>query len=153
MSEREPRFWTWRQDEERLMLESPEEAIGEAIDFHAEKHTPITETIRRYTPLAIYGYATMVAQTPDADYAVDHFMETLADEYGDPDGDTNDILTDEACATLKAAIEAAYEEAMKGVRIWSCEVIETKTYSTQDVEKVLREDEPEWFKDETEVRP
>lgn len=137
-------FWSCL-DPEQLSLESPEEAIVERFD--REDMDPLAVILAKRCPLTVKGYAPV-----DLDFdwveslserAVEMFEESINDEYGDPDGDSQiDTPKREA---LDVAIKAAFRAAVEGMRPWSCEVVETREYTAEQVEAILRAECPEWF--------
>lgn len=136
-------FWSCL-DPEQLSLESPEEAIEEVVDRVAADS--IQEAIAKVCPLTVKGYAP---NEMDMDWvaslserAVEHFEESIQDEYGDPDGDS---LIEKNKPALTKAIAAAFRAAVQGVTPWSCAVVETRVYTAAEVEAILREECPEWF--------
>lgn len=141
MSERqEPVFWSVI-EAERLSMETPEEAIVEAFEAMDEDERPRAMTVRGYAPTKIDGAGY-------ADGAVERFREALQEEYGDPDGDDLDIIPKEVEAVLLAEIGAAFEKAAAASRAWSCEVVETREYTAEQVEAIVREECPEYFEEE-----
>lgn len=141
---REAKFWT-ALDTEHLTLESPEEAVVEAFDYFYEKGVPILDMIKKHTPLEVRGFDSMIPCVFDAEYAAENFRESLYDEYGNPDGGPEDMLSDADYKKLIDSIQAAFDEATAKADIWACEKVETVVYSAEEVEAVLREEQPDWF--------
>lgn len=144
---KEAAFWS-ACDAETLTLESPTEAIHEYLDSMYDPKADILTTIARCCPLTVTGFAPVDVDerwiTSLAANAVERFVEHVEEEYGHPNGDVQQV-TDEKRDALEVAVRTAFLAAVKDLRPWLCKKVESRTYTAEDVEAILRADCPEWF--------
>jgi hypothetical protein len=116
-------FWG-AEDQERLTHDDMDEAIEEMLD--GAEPMPETITICRYTPMKVV--------MPDA---LEWVLETLDDEYGDPDDDytTPTDVMKEAAQKFLDVIEREYHT-------WACDMVEKREV---DVAAWVKEHRPNWL--------
>ncbi len=145
--EREPLFYTCDDDAESLTDTEPEEAVRCHLDAMLEpRMTPEQVLAALPKTITLYGYARTVLPptVPDPDDVLDNIMERIEeDEYGDPDGVSwEDRMDLPAVNGLKAKARELCEAIRLLYKPWSCEQV---TKEEVDVEKWIRENEPEWL--------
>lgn len=134
-------------DPEELSHESPEEALEEWFDYHAETGKTIRETLTEV--LKDGGTVTVVAydRKEITDKDVEHYIprtvedleEWVGEEYGDPNGDV-DLCTPEAKARLEGDLRKVIGRWMKeDLNVWQCEVRASRTYTFDEVLATLTE--------------
>lgn len=138
-------------DSERLKYTSPEEAIVElfvfeyGIDFEG---TLTDEEVAKHCPVTVLGHAPAVINYnyvySCAEGAVERFEESLSEDYGDPEGGYR-ILTDNARQDLTERLFGLFSDAVKTVTSWSCDVVEKRVYTAEEICAILRREQPEWF--------
>ncbi len=143
-------FWDCR-DAENLTHSSPEEAIEEYLDYLYEKDVSLLDQIKKICPLKVTGYAREEI-TPEFISGMAHrfaekFTEEIEEEYGDPEGD-HPMLSPEDEKSLPVAFQLAFSQILAKATVWRCKVVETKTFTAEEVETMMRESNPSWFEEE-----
>lgn len=127
-----------------------EDAVMEYFEYDSEPGEKILDTIKAACPLEVRAYSRQVI--PDAEIsanlerAVESLVENLDEEYGDPDGDegadkkAQDALVEQLTPLVQQWIKDHYS-------VWACTQVASKSYSAEEVEAILREHFPEWFKE------
>ncbi len=119
MSGTEPEYWAFG-EEDHFSATEPEEAIG----HYLEACDPLPETIE------IHGYSKVIATTEGC-HPLEHLLECMDEEYGDPDGGAPDE-TDAMRAAEKAFLAVVEAEYMP----WACDRVSSETINVKEwVEK------------------
>lgn len=76
----------------------------------------------------------------------DILLEILEREphFGDPDGDNDGLdraAEKDALPLFVEAVKKLYSHAT----VWACKQVGSREYSTEEVEAMMREENPEWF--------
>lgn len=120
MSAENPSFWGM-EDEERLSCTE----IGERVQKFCEDYEgdePIPETIE------LIGFDSMkVNEGSYAEWLLDNLLETLDEEYGDPDGDGT-----EPTEGMKQAANEFIKKVFSEYHAWNCEIVCKKTVHIKD---------------------
>jgi hypothetical protein len=106
--------------------------MDDAIQYHLEQFEMdcLPETIE------VYGFARMTVGAHGS-CPLDHVLEYLDEEYGDPDGGWSDPTE-----AMKKA-EAEFLEVIEREYVpWSCEQVATETVNAMDW---IRENRPDWL--------
>lgn len=117
---REIVFWDCDHGAEILCHDSIEEAVRYWCEGFVNKE--ISETV------TVYGYARMEPRWPDGEEILVNIVEIIDEEYGDPEGESQDF-TD----AMKEAADKLAEVIKRDYRVWSCEVIHTEEVNVADV--------------------
>jgi len=78
-------------------------------------------------------------------YFVELLSEAILEEYGDPDGDSEDVFGTEAEESFKAAVTPALKALLSTVKPWQCNVIGERTFTADELMAWVREHNPEWL--------
>ncbi len=100
-------FWAVG-EKEHLSAETADDAICEYVEFADESKLPDTVTAVQFQPMAV--------STPDEDDVLEYMLESLDQEYGDPDGDPYDPTP-----VMKIAAKDLCEIIQKEYVSWNCE--------------------------------
>ena len=140
--ERKPELWEYDDSRELLRpFETPSEAITDWFDqfwgLDPKIDGKVIQTDRIPRKLKVFGYARMVPDTGDITDLLDIALESLDEEFGDPDDwfEPTDAMK-EAELVFKRAILAEYKPFMM-------EVVQTEEYDI--VEWARDEVSPERF--------
>jgi transcriptional regulator of met regulon len=142
-------------DREILSVQDPEEEIVEYFDGESLHGQELLDKIAEDCPLTVNAMNPreitdeMIAHC--AEQAMERATEALIEdfeEYWSPDGDDT-VLKKEDVDKATAAVTEILRELFTKVKVWGCEVVATRDYSAQEVEAILRRDQPDWFKEET----
>jgi len=106
-------------DEEHLQFDDPDEVVARLIDDAADPGEPFDSIVDRLTwPVKVLEYAPM--KLPDAERiaadVLEHTLETLDEEYGDPDGGPT-----EPTEAVKAAALAFARAVVADYSVWAHE--------------------------------
>jgi len=133
-------FWAI-EDEEELAHTDLDDAVSEYLDgFMSPKMTQddwdaIPETVE------VLGYKRMdplSAGSVDHYGPLDHLLESLDEEYGDPNGDPT-----KRTPAMEAAAKEFLEKVLAEYEVWACELSgEKKTINCLDW---IKENMPEWL--------
>jgi len=128
-----------------------EDAVVEYFEYDIDSDDDtILDAIKDACPLEVLAYSRQVV--PDAEIsanlerAVESLVENLDEEYGDPDGDegadkkAQDALVEQLAPLVQQWVKDHYS-------VWACKQVASKSYSAEEVEAILREHSPEWFKE------
>jgi len=139
-------------DSETLTCESVTETIEGWLDGFLAPGCDTSAIIREGGPIEVTAFRRTVIPDPEikhaAEDAAERAEEILAEEYADPDGDGS-IFPKEARAVLEESIAAALRVAMKTADIWACQKCGKRTYSVEEVEKMMRDENPDWWDEES----
>jgi hypothetical protein len=109
--------------------------MDDSIQYHLEQfelgHWPETVDVRGYARMRVGAHACN---------PLEHVLEHLDEEYGDPDGgwaDPTDAMK-QAEAEFLAVIEREYTP-------WACEQVATKTVNVMDW---IKKNRPDWLGDD-----
>jgi hypothetical protein len=131
--------------DERFTHESPEECIEHHLDSLMEPNGDVGALIATTGPIEVAAYV----RNGVTDHSVDnwatslaaHLLELFGEEYGDPDGESDDIDDAALAIVLKPIIRAALAD----VTVWHCSKSGSRTYQPDEVAALMREHRPEWF--------
>jgi len=103
----EPKFYAV-EEKERLTATDIEDAIAEYLEDIDPTDAPAIVMVQGYEPRSMQNYSF--------DMFLEHILEGLDDEYGDPDGQYT-----EATEGMKAAAEVFKQAIIKDFYVWMCE--------------------------------
>lgn len=135
--------------------ESPEELEHESADAaiysYVEKCTGgkgVAEWIRENTPLEVSAYVREEVSDDWLDATAHGLAKNFSNDYGNEYGcgDTTPI-TGAKLDNLASTIREALGEAVVETPPWNCNEVAKRSYSAEQVEKLLRESDPEWFEE------
>lgn len=131
-------------DSEEYSAESPAAALADYYDGWADPTADIAAVLRGRPPLTVTAYVRAAVPARWAQRMAERLAEDVAEdyceEYGPPDG-----LEEVQVELLGLALQPALEDWLKEMPVWSCEKVGQRTYSAEEVERLLREERPEWF--------
>lgn len=146
-------FWTCDDGAEQLSTTELEEAVLEHLEGWSEKSGPEFETfLRGIAPLTVYGYSraevTDERLHAEAALMVERLSESLEEdeEWGDPDG-RHTVFDDLGQNALLILVIEALKKVRHHIEPWHCEVTKTVVLDADELVALVRELEPEWFKD------
>ena len=122
--------WWGTKDSERLIHRTPDEAIEEMLD---QVPCPIDD----FGEVVVAEYAPMKCSA-DAERVLERLLESLDDEYGDPDGDYT-----EPTDSMKQAAEAFVRAVVAEYTPWACEP--TGNEVRVNALDWVREHRPDWL--------
>lgn len=140
-------------DAESLTHETESEAIEYLLDSWATPDCDMVALIKEHSPITVTAYRR--AEIPEAEWvaralhAAESILEGLDDEYGDPDG-RHALSKDEM--SLGAALDPVIRSWCKEhYQVWQCNPCGKREYSAEEVEAMMREENPGWFEKEEEA--
>jgi hypothetical protein len=118
-----------------------DDAIEEALDFRLSTTMTAAEVLAALPDeITVYGYSHQVLNPQRiGEHALDELLEYLDDEYGDPDGGS-----EEPTDAMRAAAQAFAEAVVKDFVVWACDEVEQRVV---DVEAWIRKHRPDWLVD------
>jgi len=140
-------------DAEHLEIESPEEALVEAVfdKLYVDGHLGdllVTEELRHWLErdepeITIYGWRRKTIPQAEIEtaamWAVDRVSEELGEEYAGDDP----LLDAEHRAALTQAFTADITRVLRDVHVWACEHVASRTYDADEIRAILVADYPE----------
>lgn len=134
---------------EVLTHKTPEEAVEYEVDCWGEPGCDASTIIRERGSLTVTCYQRMVV--PDnfpariAASMVEGAVESWGEEFGNP-YDAGDEFPEAAVAAARAKLEAAIRELYAAGTVWGCEVISDVVLDAEQIEAMMREHRPDWWK-------
>ena len=130
--DRKIEFWG-KEDDERLTYTEMDDAIESIIDG-TDDIEDLPETIE------VCGFARIEPSMKNgAEVALERLLENLDEEYSDPDGSYTDP-TDKMIEASKEFVATVLDE----YKVWACELVSRETINVQ---KWIKENRPEWLKE------
>lgn len=143
-----------RDGAEQLNHESVEEAIEAEVERHCSLDCDVAKVIASMGELTVTAYVreevTPIWIHDQCDRMVESLAEAFSEDFGDMDGDGED-MSNEACAALASAIEPIVRAALSKVHVWRCRDVGTRTYDDDEVLAMMREHRPDWFESDAAV--
>ena len=129
--DREIELWGFEGDE-NLVYTGDDDAIEGFLDGLGEDYLPAT--------IELQGYARMVPTVSEfRSSCVEHLMERLDEEYGDPNGECDKI------SNKMFTLEKIFIQGILDLyQVWSCECVHKETI---DVETWVKNNAPGWLTD------
>jgi len=141
-------FYSWT-DGETLTSEDPEDEIREFLDWSNYTFETDAETIKNLKDgLEIYAYNPREISDSVLDvraaFLVEDLLESLDEEYGNPDGDSKDLISKEDQEALVQEIFAVLKKFRDDGRIvsWQCEPVAKRTYTPEEITQWVKENRP-----------
>jgi len=141
-------------ESEQLSHDSAEGAIVDFFEEYKEVGDALVAEVDERCPLEVSAY-NHIAITDEmlldcAEDGLEAAAESLSnyEELWDPDGDGLEITKEQLKAVAPKMVEIL-RELFSGVKVWGCEVVATREYSTEEVVAILREDSPSRFPEES----
>lgn len=133
-------YWSCRDDLERLSDEDMDEAIEAYLDDLWERDQEWA-SYKSHLPekLSVYGWKRIKVNADMLWEPLEDVLDRIDEEYGDPDGDGQDI-TDKMKEAQRVFLEAVAAE----YKCWACEVACTREI---DPLEWIKEHRPDWMKD------
>lgn len=136
-------------DPEALTHTEPEEAIEEYLDADLDPKMTVEEVVRciRARPITVTAYNPKEISEKEIDHwseaVVEHLGEMFHEEHGDPDGGCCDHFPGFADDLMRSTVGLI----IKHSEVWSCEAVGKVTLSPDEIEQVMREYRPDWFRE------
>lgn len=134
-------------DSESLSHETVSEAIEELFDCWAAPDGNMSELIKELSPVTVTAYHRR--EISDAEWshvalhAAEAILESLDEEYGDPDDHVERSQEQSLAATLAPVIRDWCKE---NYQVWQCRSAGKREYTAEQVEAMMRAENPDWFK-------
>lgn len=139
-------------ESERLEHESVEAAIEAYLDGWAEPDCDMVALIKARSPIEVEAYERQEVSEDwiksMAEDLFERFQESFAEDFGDPDGDYPDV-DKEGLATAVPLLTTALKGIVAHANVWHCDKCGSREYSAEEVEAMMREENPQWFTDTT----
>lgn len=135
-------------DSEVLSHETVEEAIEEYLDGFMTRDCDVAKLIAEHTPLEVRGFDRKPLDHGFADQSAGWLLESALEQFEEEYGGGDYPLieeTDQAAVAAKEQIAAALRILHASVSVWQCEENAKREYSTEEVEAMMRENNPDWF--------
>lgn len=147
-------FYSWT-DRETLTSEVPEDEFEDFLDWSLYTFATDAETIENLKDgLEIYAYNPCEISDSvlegEAAFLVEGFLESLHEEYGNPDGDSTDLISEEDQKALEAELLEVFKRFRDAGKItsWQCERVAKRTYSREEIAEWVKKNRPEEPKEE-----
>lgn len=138
-------------DSERLSHESPEEAIEEWLDWRVGRDDDVHEIILKRERVTVTAYKRDAITEREIDRTVDHVIDRLIEdfdeEHGDPEGDSGDVLSKSETVEIRPLFDTAVRAFYERTTVWNCSRVGEVTIDAAQIEAVMRESYPEYFRD------
>jgi len=126
------------EDDERLSHSEMDDAIESVLDGIGDLNAP-PETIE------MCGFIHKKPSVKrEATGALDRILESLDEEYGDPDGGYI-----EATDSMKDAAQEFVAAVLDEYTVWACEIVKRETVNVQEW---IKENRPDWIGDNDKER-
>jgi hypothetical protein len=142
-------YYSTSADVERLSHEEIDECIWECLEGRGgtiEEAVAKGLTIHAWRRSAIDFESEVKRQL---ERFLENMSESILEEYGDPDGDSEDVFADEAEEAFKVAVTPALRTLLSTVKPWHCDIIGERTFTPEELLAWARENEPEWLEEKS----
>ncbi len=135
-------------DPEVLNHETPEEALEAYLDADLNPQMTVAEVVAciRERPITVTAYNPMEIGDKQIEIWADRLLESLgehfSEEHGNPDDGPCDAFPDDAEQVMREAVRTIVRRA----HVWGCESVGEVTLSPDEIEAVMREHRPDWFR-------
>lgn len=142
-------------DPDRLILESPDEAIMEWLDRHRMLGRSVLDLINNHTPITVMAFKR--SQVSDlwiestAEWLLDQAADSFFNEYGSPDVNDNDDIDDDDIKRAMPSMKAAVKQLVESTTVWQREQVASRNFDTDQVTAMMREKCPRWFTSDRET--
>jgi hypothetical protein len=138
-------YYSTSADTERLSHKELDECIWEHLEG---RDGTIEEAVTK--ALTVHAWVRdgidVESETKDQiKYIVERLSEAILEEYGDPEGNSEEIFGAEAEEAFKVAVTPALRALLSTVEPWQCSVIGERTFTADELLAWVRENEPEWM--------
>lgn len=135
-------------DSESLSHETVDEAIEDLLDSWSSPSCDMVALIQEQSPITVTAYRC--AEILEAEWtqravnAAEFILESLDEEYGDPDGSSRE-KEQSLGAALAPVIRAWCKEHHQP---WQCNPSGERVYEADEVEAMMRKYNKDWFEEE-----
>lgn len=137
-------YWDCR-DSEQLTHEDPISALEEYVEIHLTPGCDVEKEVRDMGDISVEAYVRGVIDESDvtsaAEFALESACDHFSDNYGDPDGEYDNLDQAKHLPAFEAVVRALYADA----KVWRCEVAQTVVVTPDEVLEILRVERPDWF--------
>lgn len=138
-------FYSTSDQDERLTHKSLDECLEEHLDGWPGS---IEEAVA--AGVTVYAWARMTIDedheaTIRLDDIVENLSEAILEEYGDPDGSSEDVFGSEAEETFKAAVLPALVKLLSTVTPWGCSQVGERTFTAEELLAWVKQHNPKWL--------
>jgi hypothetical protein len=134
-------------DPEQLTHTEPEDAIERHLDKCAESGCDMLKVIEEHSPLTVECYMRSSISELDikakAESLAEQAHDDWADEYGGPDCNELDVAE---VSMFAKAIAPHLDRLYRSGQVWNCERFGAVQLNRKEVEELMREHRPDWFK-------
>jgi hypothetical protein len=137
-------------DPEELSHDTPEEAITYYLDGFATHKMTAEEALKEIRrEVTVTCYRRRKVTEAEIEHWASNLLESLGESFSDEHGNPND---DHPCDPFPEGAEKIMHDAVKAIlekaKVWSCEDVGEVTLTPDQVEQMMREENPHWFVDE-----
>jgi hypothetical protein len=142
-------FYSCYGDAESLTWTEPEEALESHLDDLLEPKMSVAEVVTalRAHPVTVYAYKPTTISDKQIEAWAESLTESLgemfSEEHGDPEEGCGGGFPADADATMREAVT----KIVRASHIWTCSVSGSVTLTPDQVEELMREYQPDWFKE------
>lgn len=142
-------YYSTSADDERLTHTTIDECIEADLD---DRTGPIEEVVSQ--DATIYAWRRdRIDVDAEAKSSLDDFVteiaESIAEEYGDPDGGWMGGIATEDAEKFKAIVMPALVAMLETVNPWRCHVVGELTFTAEELMKWVRKNNPKWLEDKS----
>jgi hypothetical protein len=138
-------YYSTSADDERLVHED----LNDCIEAHLEGlGGTIEEAVTRVLTVHAWrrdAFDVEEEAKDQLDCFVERMSEAILEEYGDPDGSSENVFGTEAEKAFKAAVTPAVIVLLSTVKPWQCSVVGKRTFTPDELLEWVREHNPEWL--------
>lgn len=137
-------------DREDLEFETPQEAVFDYLDSQCEPGCNALDVIKKACPLTVYAYKRMQTDDMFLETEAKHLLEIAEEDwlevYGNPEADSSFAKEDheKAIPALVGLLRMFYSNG----DVYACDGVGSVTLDALQVEALMHEFNPEWFKGE-----
>lgn len=142
-------YYSTSDEVERMTHETLDECLEHELDG---ADGTIIEAVSK--GVTVYAWRRDTLDIEDeATSALDGMMESVSihilEEYGDPDGDSEDIFGAEAETEFKLMVMPFARALLSNVKPWRCHVIGERTFTPEELMEWVRKNNPKWLEGKT----
>jgi hypothetical protein len=138
------RFWAC-DDPAYLTHTDPIEAIEDIVDSHLSPNCDVAKEIEEMGSIQVEGYDPMTVTDKDISHASARVLDTLqeyfSEEFGDPEGDGDDLPKAECLPKITKLVRELFESR----HVWRCEIVHTVELSAEEVITLMKHYRKDWF--------
>ena len=127
-------------DSERLSHDTVEDAVYARLDQFAEKGDKLVDLIARHCPIVVTAWNPMTVDDDWIKSVAQRFAcdlaEAFAEDFGDPDGD-GDEMDDAAEAAFAQAVAPLIRATAADCNVWQAEEVQARAFDEDVVRRMF----------------